>query len=56
MSYAVHNIHTPPVKFGSDRDIFLPEPLVECETLAEALAYQEARKAALPAYTHKVRV
>ena len=55
MTYAVHNIHTPPVKAGSDRDIKLPEPLGTFPTLAEALTYQADKRALLPVYTHGVR-
>lgn len=69
MTYAVHNIHTPPVLIVHDesgnagwryndspRLQPLGNPLATFPTLDEALAYQSARKAELPTYTHKVRV
>lgn len=52
MTYAVHNIHSPPVQLGSERDLHLPEPLETFPTLAEALAYQAEKRALLPVYTH----
>ena len=63
MTYAVHNIHTPPVLIECDgyrvsingNVLPLGEPLATFRTLGEALAYQAERKALLPVYTHGVK-
>lgn len=68
MTYAVHNIHTPPVlieydengnkgwRYNSYRRLQpLGSPLATFETLDEALAYQADKRALMPVYTHGVR-
>lgn len=63
MTYAVHNIHTPPVLIECDgyrvsltgNVLPLGDPLETFETLDEALTYQADKRAQLPIYTHKAR-
>lgn len=60
MTYAVHNIHTPPVLIECDgyrvstNGSVLPlgDPLATFDTLAEALAYQADKRALMPVYKH----